>query len=533
MNRCRELSLPVMAGSVQTLTRQIKTGASLGEMSETLERDPALAYHVFVAANQKNRNADTEILNAQHVMSQLGLQGLIDSLKPLLKLPLEEHNAYHSAYYQAQLNSLFAAKIAAHFAEVTGISGAERMQWACMLAGTPHWLMWRGAYPEMRELEHRNLTGRTPLKTSEMEVLGCHLEDLYRMQGRELLLTSPSQLALESAQLPSLQEWATLLRPDYKQQLEDNPRLKFLRRQPHVLIACCQHLVSQLEQGWGQRRSLRAMGMLAHLSGLDLQDAYARCRQIALQLSHSFPLRDVKAPALGLLYSPHDPSLPRPPLICITQAQLQADASRAQPALPPASVGKPRPTGGVTLSHQHVEIAPRRINQRLMSELLEQFSAEVSGFKDIHHILLTCNRALHEALGMRRAFICVLNKNGDTLRAVYNVGVETDHPIRRLSIPLTGNRFFSKLLQKPSSLKVDAYNYGQVRNMLSQDVLSTLGNKNFMAMSLFARNKPIGVVYSDTSQEELQISENEYEVFKKICHFTSEAIDHYAASQRK
>ena len=69
--------------------------------------------------------------------------------------------------------------------------------------------------------------------------------------------------------------------------------------------------------------------------------------------------------------------------------------------------------------------------------------------------------------------------------------------------------------------------------MLSQDVLSTLGNKNFMAMSLFARNKPIGVVYSDTSQEELQISENEYEVFKKICHFTSEAIDHYAASQRK
>jgi hypothetical protein len=534
MNRCRELALPVMAGSVQTLTRQIKTGASLGEMSETLERDPALAFHVFVAANQRNRNADTEILNAQHVMSQLGLQGLINSLKPLLKLPLEEHNAYHSAYYQAQLNSLFAAKMAAHFAEAAGINSGERMQWACMLAGAPSWLMWRGAYAEMRELEYRNQTSHNALKVSEMQVLGCHLEDLYRMQGRELLLTNSSQLALESAQLPSLQEWARLLRPDYKQQLENNSRLKFLRRQPHVLIACCLHLASQLEQGWGQRKSLRAMTILAHLCGLNVQDTYAQCRQIALHLSHSFPLRDVRPPAIGLLSEPHDTYRPPSPVVCISQAHadvMPAPVKRDTNGTPTPSTSKT--SAGVTLNHAHAEVTPRHINHVLMAELLQQFSAQVSGFKDIHHILLTCNRALHEGLGMRRAFICVLNKTGDTLRAVYNVGVETDNPIRGLSIPLTSNRFFSKLLQKPSSLKVDTYNYGQVRNMLSQEVLSALGNKNFMAMSLFANNKAIGVVYSDTSQEELQISENEYEVFKKICHFTSEAIDHYAARQRK
>lgn len=534
MNRCRELVLPVMAGSVQLLTRQIKSGASLGDMSDTLARDPALATHVFVAANLRNRQADNEILNAHHVMSLLGLQGLIDSLKPLLKLPLEEHNAYHSAYYQAQQNSLLAARIAGHFAEISGLGNRERIQWACLMAGAPHWLLWRAAYPEMRQIDHLCFSRHPLRKKAEMSILGCHTEDLCRMLGREMRLPATAQLALESAQLPSLREWALLLRKDYRRQIEDSPRLKLMLRQPHVLIACCQHLCAQLEHGWHRRKSQRAMRMLAHLCGLDVHTTHQHCRNIALEISRSYAIPDVRPLAASLLNDAQHASVPEP-ILCITTAPAAEHQPRRlnnQTSAQTAITAKPSPRGAA-LQHAQAEIPPREINTQLMNKLLEQFSAEVSGFQDIHQILLTCNKALHEGLGMRRAFICVLTKNGDTLRAVYNVGVEAENPLRKLSIPLQENRFFSKLLQKPSSLKVDNYNYAQVRNMLSEEVLGTLANKNFMAMSLFANRKPIGVVYTDASKDEQQISENEYDIFKKICHFTSEAIDHYATTQRK
>lgn len=534
MNRCRELVLPVMAGSVQLLTRQIKSGASLGDMSDTLARDPALATHVFVAANLRNRQADNEILNAHHVMSLLGLQGLIDSLKPLLKLPLEEHNAYHSAFYQAQQNSLLAARIAGHFAEISGIGNRERIQWACLMAGAPHWLLWRAAYPEMRQIDYLCFSRHRLRKKAEMHILGCHTEDLCRMLGREMRLPATAQLALESAQLPSLREWALLLRNDYRRHIDENPRLKLLLRQPHVLIACCQHLCAQLEHGWHRRKSQRAMLMLARLCGQDVHTSHQHCRNIALELSRSYAIPDVRPLAASLLNNAQHASVPEP-ITCITAA-LAADMQphiRTTAAVDDGKTKQQNGQRGPALQHSHGEIPPRAMNNQLMENVFAQFTAEVSGFKDIHHILLTCNKALHEGLGMRRAFICVLTKTGDTLRAVYNVGVEPENPVRKLSIPLQENRFFSKLLQKPSSLKVDNYNYVQVRNMLSQEVLDTLANKNFMAMSLFANHKPIGVVYTDASKDEQQISENEYDIFKKICHFTSEAIDHYATTQRK
>jgi len=64
--------------------------------------------------------------------------------------------------------------------------------------------------------------------------------------------------------------------------------------------------------------------------------------------------------------------------------------------------------------------------------------------------------------------------------------------------------------------------------MLCEDVVKMLKNENFMVMSLFAKGKPIGVVYTDATATEDRISDEEYAAFKQICQSTSHALDAYA-----
>ena len=68
--------------------------------------------------------------------------------------------------------------------------------------------------------------------------------------------------------------------------------------------------------------------------------------------------------------------------------------------------------------------------------------------------------------------------------------------------------------------------------MIDPVVLNTLSNQNFMAMSLFANGKPIGVVYADASAGEDDISDKEYQAFKKICQSAGNALNGYAQKRK-
>ncbi len=135
---------------------------------------------------------------------------------------------------------------------------------------------------------------------------------------------------------------------------------------------------------------------------------------------------------------------------------------------------------------------------------------------------------LHSDSSKSHSSICAPLKTSDQLRPLYCVGIPQTSPIHELKIHLDKNRFFDKLLAKVASYKVDQENYSQVLNMLSHDAIDTLLNKNFIVMSIFAGEKPIGVVYADASSKEEGISEQEYQAFKTICQSTSFALSSYA-----
>lgn len=534
--------IPILNVSAKLLTKQIKAGASLADMSHTVARDPALCWHLFSAANLRNKNPDVEILSLQHVITILGMQGVVNVVKKAPQFPLHASDAYQKAYLQAQSNSSFAGILVEHWAQQMHLGSAEKMKWATILAGVPMWLMWRCAYPQMRLWQWQTIHRKQGFLQAEQDIFGCELEDICRMLGRKLALPHLTQTLLEQAERPTLKQWAQIQHRKHLNFADQDLALRHVRRHGTTLMSLMLHLAQQVPIGWFSHTAIRAQQILANLCGKGVESVMTQNHKLAVENSHQVISSHVMMPAISLLW-PNQPRFSeielRQPIQCISSKQQQQSylleyvGEKAKRKNPPVKNQIAKPIDNNHHVEKPMESLPARSpNKTLLTDLISQFTNQVGSFKDIHEILLTTNKAIHEGLGMRRASILVLNKQGDGLRPLYCVGIENDSPIRSLSIPLAQNRFFGKLLSKTASYKVDRDNYSQVQKMLHQDTVSNLTRKNFMVMSLFASGKPIGVVYADASEEEDFISDTEYNAFKKICQSTCLALDGYAQKRR-
>lgn len=518
LDLANKAKLPILKVSAQLLTKQIKSGASLADMAHTIERDPALCLHLFLAANHKNSNSDVEILNLNHVMSMLGMNGVIEVIKQAPKMSLLKSDARQKGYLQSQANSTLAGCLVEHWASDTHSGSAEKLKWATILSGAPYWYLWQVGYQPMRRWQFAVRHDHLPSNQVEKKLFGCLLEDIARMIGRRIGLPFMSQQLLERANWPSLRQWGQIISMKHMEYSDDDTQLRRLKSQPVTLMLLMNYLAAQVQFGWMHPHSLRSQLALAHLCGKDLNQVIQRNNQLALQLSRKQIAEQIMPPAVSLLWPTHflkQQAWVRRPYLC-----WEKDPN------PQADKPKAKVQGEKVLSLS--EVPPRKMNKQVLLDSLKHLNQEVSDFSEIHNIFLACNKALKDGIGMGRGFICILNKTGECLRPVYCFGVDVDDPIRSMHIGLKENRLFDKLMKKSASFRIDATNVEQAINMLQPDVVKILKRKNCMIMSIFSMGKPIGVVYADVTSEEQAISENEYQAFKKVCQSTSKALEHYA-----
>lgn len=515
--------LPILKASAKLLTRQIKDGASLADMAQTIERDPALCLHLFLAANKLNHNADVEILSLSHVITILGMQGVVNVVKHAPQMQLHKSDAYQKAYLQSQADSSLAGQLVEHWSAETRIGNPEKLKWATIIAGAPQWIMWRNAYGAMRKSQWLVEHDFHPLDKVEKSVFGCLLDDVGRVVGRNLKLPLLAQQVLERAERPSPHQWGQMLSTKYLDYFDNDTVLKLQKSKPVTLMSLMMYLATQANLGWYRRHCLRSQIILSHLTNQSLEQVVKHNHELAVSYSRSNVAGQVLPAAASLLW-PQPDRLTRPwlrkPVPCI-MSEMERELPVKKPAMTPSNadvVEKKQP--------------PRHANKDVLLALIEQFNKQAASFKDVHEILLTCNKAINEGLGMRRTFVCVLDKSGEVLRPLYCVGIEKDSPIRGLKIKIGTNRFFAKLLNQSASLKVDSTNFSQAKNMIDPSVLNALSNQNFMAMSLFANNKAIGIVYADASAGEDDISDKEYQAFKKICQSAGNALNGYAKKRK-
>ncbi|MCG8325042.1 MAG: HDOD domain-containing protein [Thiotrichales bacterium] len=132
-------------------------------------------------------------------------------------------------------------------------------------------------------------------------------------------------------------------------------------------------------------------------------------------------------------------------------------------------------------------------------------------------------KGMTRGLGLKRAFFAVLCQNHEELRIRYIVSSETGTAIRKQRLLLKENRLLDLLMRKPQSLWVHDNNSEKYLPLISQRLRVSLNKRNFFIMSVFVKDKPLGLFYADRCDNK-PLDEKRFKYFKLLGRETGQAL---------
>lgn len=135
--------------------------------------------------------------------------------------------------------------------------------------------------------------------------------------------------------------------------------------------------------------------------------------------------------------------------------------------------------------------------------------------------------ALHHGLGLNRVVFARLSGEGDApvLVAESLIGTDYQPHFNRFRLPLGGNGLFEALMKKPSAVWINAQNRAKLWPLVPEEVKALISVDSFYAMSLFAKDKPVGMLYADRHSRVCQLDARSFEAFKRIGALSAKALE--------
>lgn len=298
---------------------------------------------------------------------------------------------------------------------------------------------------------------RTDIESEEIFVAAM----LAEVAGMVLLCLAPDKakkLGQEGAEftLTELRDalLATQKIPDFLQDLMDASKSNHPRALNVTLAGTISH---QAEQGWYGDALMRDMEAAAAFLHLSLDDMVGRIHRTAALAARAWKWYGAIPAAASLLYPP-------PPVA--TTAETTAAPGAASP----------------------------RNSQELVAWALTTLRQQ----------------------GMGRVMFALASPDRQWLKAKWVEGVAADSPLAGLTLNLAKHNLFTQLLGKPQSVWLHDANRDNLKPFLTGDLLKTIGYGDFFAMSIFLKDKPLGLLYADGWDGANGLDEQAYHMFKQV-----------------
>ncbi len=153
-----------------------------------------------------------------------------------------------------------------------------------------------------------------------------------------------------------------------------------------------------------------------------------------------------------------------------------------------------------------------------MKQLVKQHSTTQST------ILSCCLNGIHKDFSLSKASLLLLAKNKQKLLNRMSVGLEKEAPFRQYQIEVSRAGLLKILLNKPQAIWINKSNFKKYEHIIPKSLLANIMTSDFLAMSLYLAEKPIGIIYADRSQSTTPIDENTFLQFKQLVSLTGKAL---------
>jgi HD-like signal output (HDOD) protein len=457
-----ERPLPVLIPSKQQVAQLLdSSNATNVDLERVIGRDPGFALGLFRRYAGASNSPKEPPGSLAHAVSLLGLSSVAGLLKQLPVVEETLDGPGRKGLGRCYSHALHAAHYASGWGREREDNNPEELGLAALLYNCGEMALWTHAGAEMEKIEAQVAAGASYAGSSR-SVLGCTLRQLN------------SALA-GLWQLPHLV--STALAAGWPAQ----PRAQ------KVVLATA--LARETERDWNSTETQDLTDILAELQRLSPDRTRASLHTLAVETARDIQelALPLTAPALiSLCPIPEQPPEESPPpAIPEPLPEKRPAPDKPAPAQqPPAKPAAPKPTPSPA----------NRLQQGLM-QIADRMQ------KDI---------------GVNRIMFAMLQSDRKTLKARFIAGREGSDGLNRFNCVHDKRNLFTVLLSKPQGFWLKEDNRDKYLPLIPEPLRDTVNTRGFFVMSIYVRNKPVGLMYADAEQPDT-LDEEGYKRFKQLC----------------
>lgn len=500
------MQLPIDPAVRAEFLEQLQNSASASALSTLLLRDPALVLLLFREANRALARYDREAHTLEHAISLLGA-GRMQTLAEQAPV-LDPNHPFIDGYRGTLLRSRHAASQARLWAEGTGLWPAEEVFWSTLLAAAPMWPLYLEAGPALQRIEQLRAEHGAVGTPSLIKILGCDFRQLGAELAQRWLLPGMASASWRSKEAGSLRQWIGLERAarlDEPPLINGRP-LAELCHHPALIVAVANAIAEEADWDWHSERALRLFKTAASACRRPLAVLLSSSHRNAAALSREYADSGLLTPGARLLGH-------------WRQARLWREDEPAKAATP-ASAASAETAAAKSL--------PDDVN-RILADAVRRLRnpGEIGGVRDVLELVVN---TLHAGAGFQRVAALFVKPTTRELQTVISAGIDKVPALRQLRLASQTNQLLTQLLSKPVCLLVDADNRAKYWPHLPDDFRRAVGSDNFVLMTLFAKDRPIALLFADNAPNVVVNGQRQHTLFKQICQLASQCLSQLAPS---
>ncbi|MDH5360901.1 MAG: HDOD domain-containing protein [Gammaproteobacteria bacterium] len=159
-----------------------------------------------------------------------------------------------------------------------------------------------------------------------------------------------------------------------------------------------------------------------------------------------------------------------------------------------------------------------------LEETLQRLTREIDQSISMPGIMKLVMEGMHDGLGLNRVAFTMLSPDRSQLKTRAVMSLDDDWNIRHLHIPLKPDNLFTHLMNRPQALWLNDANAAKIWSHVPPELQDTLHKDGFFVMSIYVKNRPIGLFYADRYNHKHRLNEHTYENFKRLCRHATKAM---------
>ena len=139
-------------------------------------------------------------------------------------------------------------------------------------------------------------------------------------------------------------------------------------------------------------------------------------------------------------------------------------------------------------------------------------------------ILNTCINGLFEDFSMSKVSLLLLSQDKHKLHNRMSRGIPKEAAFNQYQIETSKAGLLKILLNKPQAIWINETSLKKYHKIIPASLLASIMTTDFLAMSLFIGEKPIGIIYADRTETTDKLDEKAFTQFKQLISLTSKVL---------